>query len=62
MNPQRVGVFVNYEKGLVSFYDVKTMSQIYSYTDQTFNGKLYPFVCLGRENENSTPLIICDDY
>ncbi|KAK9978474.1 hypothetical protein ABG768_020225 [Culter alburnus] len=61
VNPQRVGVFVDYEKSLVSFYDVESMSHIYSFTGQSFNEKLYPFVCLGYEfNENSTPLIICD--
>ncbi|XP_050958582.1 erythroid membrane-associated protein isoform X2 [Labeo rohita] len=62
-NLQRVGVFVDYEKGLVSFNDVESKSHIYSYTDQCFNEKLYPFVCLGfNRNTNSTPLIICDDY
>uniref|UniRef100_A0A9J7XA88 Butyrophilin subfamily 1 member A1-like n=1 Tax=Cyprinus carpio carpio TaxID=630221 RepID=A0A9J7XA88_CYPCA len=66
VNPQRVGVFVDYEKGLVSFYDVESMYHIYSYTDQSFDEKLYPFVCLGEGyyswNTNSIPLIICDDY
>ncbi|KAL0196738.1 hypothetical protein M9458_005278, partial [Cirrhinus mrigala] len=63
VNPQRVGVFVDYEKGLVCFNDVKSMSHIYSFTDQSFKEKLYPFVCLGyKSNVNSTPLIICDDY
>ncbi|RXN04288.1 butyrophilin subfamily 1 member A1-like isoform X1 [Labeo rohita] len=63
VNPQRVGVFVDYEKGLVCFNDVESKSHIYSYTDQCFNEKLYPFVCLGYwRNGNSTPLIICDDY
>ncbi|RXN12762.1 butyrophilin 3 [Labeo rohita] len=63
VNPQRVGVFVDYEKGLVCFNDVESKSHIYSYTDQSFNEKLCPFVCLGYwSNENSTPLIICDDY
>ncbi|RXN12765.1 butyrophilin 3 [Labeo rohita] len=63
VDPQRVGVFVDYEKGLVCFYDVKSKSHIYSYTDQCFNEKLCPFVCLGYDNNgNSTPLIICDDY
>uniref|UniRef100_A0A671PV15 Uncharacterized protein n=1 Tax=Sinocyclocheilus anshuiensis TaxID=1608454 RepID=A0A671PV15_9TELE len=61
--PQRVGVFVDYSEGLVSFYDVESMSHIYSFTNQSFNEKLYPFVCLGYYwNKNSTPLIICDDY
>ncbi|KAL0166851.1 hypothetical protein M9458_038695, partial [Cirrhinus mrigala] len=29
---QRVGVFVDYDEGLVSFYDVESSSHIYSYT------------------------------
>ncbi|XP_050960741.1 butyrophilin subfamily 1 member A1 [Labeo rohita] len=59
VKPQRVGVFVDYEKGLVSFYDVEAMFLLYSYTNQYFNEKLYPFVSLGYlRNENSTPLII----
>ncbi|XP_026095739.1 butyrophilin subfamily 1 member A1-like [Carassius auratus] len=63
VNPQRVGVFVDYEKGLVSFYDVEAMSFMYSFTNQCFDEKLYPFVSLGYlRNENYTPLIICDDY
>ncbi len=62
VDPQRVGVFVDYEKGLVSFYDVESSSHIYTYTNQSFNEKLYPFVSLGYfDNNNSTPLIICDD-
>ncbi|XP_056117735.1 butyrophilin subfamily 1 member A1-like [Rhinichthys klamathensis goyatoka] len=61
---QRIGVFVDYEKGLVSFYEVESMSHIYSYTSQSFNEKLFLFVGLGYQWEyvNSTPLIICDDY
>ncbi|XP_016377289.1 butyrophilin subfamily 1 member A1-like isoform X2 [Sinocyclocheilus rhinocerous] len=63
VDPQRVGVFVVYEKGFVFFYDVESSSHIYSYINQSFNDKLYPFVCLGYyRNTNSTPLIICDYY
>ncbi|KAL0196732.1 hypothetical protein M9458_005272 [Cirrhinus mrigala] len=63
VDPQRVGVFVDYEKGLVSFNDVESMCHICSYTDQSFNEKLYPFISLGYLwNANSTRLIICDDY
>ncbi|XP_050966107.1 zinc finger protein RFP-like [Labeo rohita] len=36
VNPQQVGVFVDYEEGLVSFYDVESSSHIYSYTGQSF--------------------------
>nr|XP_055075348.1 E3 ubiquitin-protein ligase TRIM39-like [Misgurnus anguillicaudatus]XP_055075349.1 E3 ubiquitin-protein ligase TRIM39-like [Misgurnus anguillicaudatus]XP_055075350.1 E3 ubiquitin-protein ligase TRIM39-like [Misgurnus anguillicaudatus] len=43
VSPQKVGVFVDYEEGLVSFYDVESRSHIYSFTDQSFNEKLYPY-------------------
>uniref|UniRef100_A0A672H3Z7 B30.2/SPRY domain-containing protein n=1 Tax=Salarias fasciatus TaxID=181472 RepID=A0A672H3Z7_SALFA len=34
--PKTVGVFVDYEEGLVSFYDVKTQSHIYSFSECLF--------------------------
>ncbi|XP_017328574.1 E3 ubiquitin-protein ligase TRIM39 [Ictalurus punctatus] len=58
--PQKVGVFVDYEEGLISFYDVEAKSHIYSFTGQSFTEKLYPFFspCLNEGGENSAPLII----
>ncbi|XP_058251150.1 E3 ubiquitin-protein ligase TRIM69-like [Hemibagrus wyckioides] len=55
-----VGVFVDYEEGLVSFYDVKSRSHIYSFTGQCFTVKLYPFFSPGLNDggKNSAPLII----
>ncbi|TRY99097.1 hypothetical protein DNTS_012372 [Danionella cerebrum] len=41
---QRVGVLVDYEEGLVSFYEVESKSHIYSFTGQTFTEKLYTSV------------------
>ncbi|XP_032364739.1 nuclear factor 7, ovary [Etheostoma spectabile] len=38
--PQKVGVFVDYEEGLVSFYDVDAESLIYSFTGCSFTEKL----------------------
>ncbi|XP_067233898.1 E3 ubiquitin-protein ligase TRIM39-like [Chanodichthys erythropterus] len=60
VKPQRVGVFVDYEERLVSFNDVESNSHIYSFTAQSFFGKLYPFFSPSPFNggKNSTPLII----
>ncbi|XP_036418006.1 zinc finger protein RFP-like [Colossoma macropomum] len=57
---QKVGVFVDYEEGLVSFYDVESRSHIYSFTGQSFSEKLYPFFspCNNDGGKNSAPLII----
>ncbi|XP_067470424.1 E3 ubiquitin-protein ligase TRIM21-like [Thunnus thynnus] len=57
---EKVGVFVDYEEGLVSFYDVNASALIYSYTGCSFNEKLLPFFCpcLNQGGKNSTPLII----
>ena len=61
--PQKVGVFVDYEEGLVSFYDVEASSHIYSFTGQSFTEKLYPYFSPSPSNrgKNSAPLIICPD-
>ncbi|XP_072543475.1 E3 ubiquitin-protein ligase TRIM39-like isoform X2 [Salminus brasiliensis] len=58
--PQKVGVFVDYEEGLVSFYDVEARSHIYSFTGQSFTEKLYPLFnpCPNDGGKNSSPLII----
>uniref|UniRef100_A0A8C5A9Y1 Bloodthirsty n=2 Tax=Gadus morhua TaxID=8049 RepID=A0A8C5A9Y1_GADMO len=42
---QKVGVFVDYDEGLVSFYDVEGRVNIYSATGCTFSEPLYPFLC-----------------
>ncbi|KAM6926633.1 E3 ubiquitin/ISG15 ligase TRIM25-like [Lycodopsis pacificus] len=58
--PQKVGVFVDYEEGLVSFYDVDAAALIYSFTGCCFTEKLYPFFAPGPNagGKNSAPLII----
>ncbi|XP_038562487.1 E3 ubiquitin-protein ligase TRIM21-like [Micropterus salmoides] len=58
--PEKVGVFVDYEEGLVSFYDVDAAALIYSFTGCCFTEKLYLFFSpsLNDCGENSTPLII----
>uniref|UniRef100_A0A8C7HKL2 Uncharacterized protein n=1 Tax=Oncorhynchus kisutch TaxID=8019 RepID=A0A8C7HKL2_ONCKI len=53
--PQKVGVFVDYKEGQISFYDVENMSHIYSFSGCTFTEKLYPFFnpCDNSEGPNS---------
>ncbi|XP_056443657.1 E3 ubiquitin-protein ligase TRIM39-like [Gadus chalcogrammus] len=57
---QKVGVFVDYDEGLVSFYDVEARVHIYSATGCSFTEPLYPSLCpcLYQEGTNSAPLII----
>ncbi|XP_018540369.1 E3 ubiquitin-protein ligase TRIM21-like isoform X1 [Lates calcarifer] len=59
--PEKVGVFVDYEEGLVSFYDVDAAALIYSFTGCSFTEKLYPYFNPGfnDDGKNSVPLIIC---
>ncbi|XP_036962826.1 E3 ubiquitin-protein ligase TRIM39-like [Acanthopagrus latus] len=58
--PEKVGVFVDYEEGLVSFYDVDAAALIYSFTGCCFTQKLYPYFspCVSDGGENAAPLII----
>ncbi|CAL8334598.1 unnamed protein product [Boreogadus saida] len=57
----KVGVFVDYDQGLVSFYDVEARVHLYSATGCTFSEPLYPILNPGLFNcdgINSAPLII----
>ncbi|XP_068584740.1 E3 ubiquitin-protein ligase TRIM21-like [Cebidichthys violaceus] len=58
--PEKVGVFVDYEEGLVSFHDVDTAAFIYSFTGCCFTEKLYPYFCPCNNDggKKSAPLII----
>uniref|UniRef100_UPI0037E8FDBB E3 ubiquitin-protein ligase TRIM39-like n=1 Tax=Semicossyphus pulcher TaxID=241346 RepID=UPI0037E8FDBB len=58
--PEKVGVFVDYEEGLVSFYDVDAAALIYSFTGCSFTERLHPLFSpsLNYGGKNSAPLII----
>ncbi|MGH0170438.1 UNVERIFIED_CONTAM: hypothetical protein FKN15_058701 [Acipenser sinensis] len=49
LKPQKLGVYLDYEEGQLSFYNVETRSHIYTFTDMEFNlnEKLYPFFWTG---------------
>ncbi|XP_047431147.1 E3 ubiquitin-protein ligase TRIM39-like [Mugil cephalus] len=58
--PEKLGVWVNYEKGLVSFYNVNSAELLHSFTDCCFSEKLYPFFSPGLNHDgvNSAPMVI----
>ncbi|XP_031441405.2 zinc-binding protein A33-like [Clupea harengus] len=59
--PERVGVFVDYEAGLVSFYDADRCSLLYSFRGVSFKEKIYPFLSPYTNNsggKNASPLNI----
>uniref|UniRef100_A0A8C6SCS5 E3 ubiquitin-protein ligase TRIM21-like n=1 Tax=Neogobius melanostomus TaxID=47308 RepID=A0A8C6SCS5_9GOBI len=58
--PQKVGVFVDYGAGLVSFYDVDSADLLYSFTGCCFREKLFPYFSPEPNSggTNSAPLII----
>ncbi|XP_044045662.1 E3 ubiquitin-protein ligase TRIM21 [Siniperca chuatsi] len=60
LRPSRIGIYVDYDKGLLSFYNVEARVLIYTFTD-TFSDTIHPFFspCTNKSGRNEAPLIIC---
>lgn len=58
--PQKVGVFVDYDGGLVSFYNLTNRSHIFSFTECSFGDEIVPYFSphLQLNDKNTDPLVI----
>lgn len=61
--PKRVGVFLDYAEGRVSFYCVESGAHIYTFTNN-FTDRLHPFFSPGRLHggKNAAPLVISSSF
>ncbi|KAF7463573.1 Hypothetical predicted protein [Marmota monax] len=59
--PRRVGIFLDWKKGDISFYNVTARSHIYIFTGFSSSGPLQPIFCPGKHDggKNMGPLTIC---
>ncbi|KAM4598100.1 bloodthirsty-related gene family, member 30 isoform 1-T2 [Polymixia lowei] len=52
---RRVGIYLDIEEGQVSFYNIKTSGEIYSFTASQFTGRMFPLLGTG---DKEVPLVL----
>ncbi|XP_059519397.1 tripartite motif-containing protein 60-like [Myotis daubentonii] len=59
-NWERIGIFLDYELGEVSFYNLRTRSHLYTFSER-FTVKLLPYFCIGLFTKSLAMHIVKDE-
>ncbi|XP_043390679.1 butyrophilin subfamily 2 member A1 isoform X6 [Chelonia mydas] len=54
--PKKIGVYLSYQEGLVTFFNVTDMSVLFTFNDCSFSGEVYPFF---KNSHKETSMRIC---
>lgn len=61
VNVRQIGIFLDYELGEVSFYNLKNRSHLYTF-HESFAEKLMPYFSIGPSSKSLTMRIVKDEY
>lgn len=56
--PTHVGVYLDYNEGRLSFYDIDRNLHIFSFVGETFSGRIFPYFYLSSWSKKPKPLLI----
>ncbi|XP_054914442.1 E3 ubiquitin-protein ligase TRIM17-like [Poeciliopsis prolifica] len=56
--PSTMGIYLDYEEGRVSFYDLDKRLHIHSYVGESFTGRVFPYFYLHSKSKRSEALVV----